>query len=113
MQRNLMKAATGGAALLLAGLTAACATDAGSAAGAKYPFVGSWDCGVAVMKFTDTTYTVNDEELAIASVEQNGTDYSVTMADGYSLGLSNVTASSMAWFSPQSGDSFECTRVAD
>jgi hypothetical protein len=92
------------AALLLASLPAASADE--------LPFVGTWDCEVATFSFTEDTYNNGSEDLPILEA-QEGTDgsYTLMFADDYIITLSGFTGEEMGWFSPASGDSFQCSRV--
>lgn len=85
-----------------------------AAAADDLPFVGRWDCEVAVFAFTPDTYDNGSEELPIQEA-QEGTDGSYTLffPDDYTITLSGFTGDTMGWFSPASGDSFECRRLAD
>ena len=76
----------------------------------ELPFVGTWDCEVATFTFTRDTYDNGSEKLAIEEI-QEGTDGSWTLmfADDYVITLSGFTGDQMGWFSPASGDSFQCT----
>jgi hypothetical protein len=78
---------------------------------ADLPFVGSWDCGVATMSFTQDTYNNGSEDMPILET-QEGSDGSWTLIfDGdYTITLSGFTGDSMGWMS-SSGESLECTRV--
>ncbi len=83
-----------------------------AAAAARWPFLGKWDCGVAEFTFTRTTYNNGSEDMPIKKVEKTKDgSYTLRFADGYSIGLSGFTKDTMAWFSPESGDSFECRRT--
>ena len=77
----------------------------------QMPFVGVWDCEVARFTFTNESYNPGDEPLPILSVEREGPHYHLTLPEDYRITLSNVTETSMAWFSEASGDGFECVRV--
>ena len=78
----------------------------------EYPFVGTWDCEVAVMSFSADYYNNGDEDLPILEI-QEGSDgsYTLLFEDDYWITLSGFTGSSMGWFSGGSGDSFNCTRL--
>ena len=80
------------AAAAIATLLASTATSAGD-----LPFLGTWDCEVAIFTFTPTTYN-------------NGSD-TLLFADDYFITLSGFTGDSMGWFSEASGDNFSCTRI--
>ena len=83
-----------------------------AAAADKWPFLGRWDCGVAEFTFTRTTYNNGSDDMPIKKVEKNKDgSYTLRFADGYSIGLSGFTGKTMGWFSPESGDSFECRRI--
>lgn len=76
------------------------------------PFIGKWDCEVAVFTFTSKIYNNGSEDLPILEI-QEGTDgsYTLMFADDYSIGLSGFTGDTMGWLSSASGDSFTCTRI--
>ena len=75
----------------------------------ELPFIGTWDCEVATFTFTADTYDNGSEILPIEEV-QEGSDGSWTLmfADDYIITLSGFTGDEMGWFSPASGDSFQC-----
>lgn len=83
-----------------------------SALADDYPFVGRWDCEVGTFTFTEDTYNNGAEDLPILEA-QEGTDgsYTLMFADDYMITLSGFTGDEMGWFSPASGDSFQCRRV--
>lgn len=95
------------AAAAIATLLASTATSAGD-----LPFLGTWDCEVAIFTFTPTTYNNGSEDLPIEEV-QEGSDgsYTLLFADDYFITLSGFTGDSMGWFSEASGDNFSCTRI--
>lgn len=99
-----MRLPTIAAALLLA---------CGSSLAEDLPFVGTWDCQVATFTFTPTVYNNGSEDLPIEEA-QEGTDgsYTLLFADDYTITLSGFTDDAMSWFSPASGDSFDCKRVS-
>ena len=78
------------------------------------PFVGKWDCEVATFTFTNSTYDNGSETLAFEEA-QEGSDgsYTLLFEEDYMITLSGFTGDEMGWFSPASGDSFACTRVAN
>lgn len=78
------------------------------------PFVGTWDCEVQTFTFTPTVYNNGSEDLPIQEV-QEGSDgsYTLMFADDYIITLSGFTGDTMGWFSPASGDNFNCTRVEE
>lgn len=79
---------------------------ASSAAGA-HPVHGKWDC--EGMAFTLDADRYNDAR--VQSIENiAGSDYGLTLADGTRFGLLTVTATTMTWSSPASGDVFDCVR---
>ena len=80
----------------------------------EFPFVGSWDCEVQIFTLTADTYNNGSEDLPISEV-QEGTDgsYTLFLSDDYIITLSGFTDDAMGWFSPASGDNFNCVRIAD
>jgi hypothetical protein len=88
---------------------AACVQD--SAPVEPYAFVGSWDCGVDVFTFTNTTYNNGSETYPIRNVARDGDNYTLLFDKGYMIGLGAVTATGLTWVSGASGDQFNCRRV--
>lgn len=76
-----------------------------------YAFAGAWDCGVAILTLTDTTYDNGTETLPILAVETQGRDYKLYLADGVLIGLGAVTDTGLTWVSGTTGDQFNCRRV--
>ena len=95
-------------ALLLIGL-GACVQDQGPVE--DYAFVGSWDCGVDVFTFTNTTYNNGSETYPIQSVSRNGRNYTLFFANNYIVALGAVTETGLTWVSGATGDQFNCVRV--
>ncbi len=88
---------------------AGCVSEAGPIE--PYPFAGSWDCEVEVFTFTNTTYNNGSETYPIESVAQDGSNYTLTFADGYVIALAAVTQIGMTWVSGATGDQFNCRRL--
>jgi hypothetical protein len=92
------------------------AVQGGSGAGApsadEYPFVGEWDCEVAMFVFTPNVYNNGSEDLPILEI-QEGSDGSYTLffENDYLITLSGFTGDAMGWYSHASGDSFNCRRI--
>ena len=95
-------------ALLLIGL-GACVQDQGPVE--DYAFVGSWDCGVDVFTFTNTTYNNGSETYPIQSVSRDGRNYTLFFANNYIVALGAVTETGLTWVSGATGDQFNCVRV--
>lgn len=79
---------------------------------ADYPFVGTWDCQVATMRFSSDVYDNGDERLPIEEI-QEGSDgsYTLLFEDDYYITLADFTGDTMTWLSGASGDVFSCTRL--
>lgn len=77
-----------------------------------YAFVGSWDCGVAVFTFTNTTWNNGDATYPILSVARDDRNYTLTFANGYVIGLGAVTPTGLTWVSGTTGDQFNCRRIS-
>ncbi len=88
---------------------AACVSDEGAAE--PYAFVGRWDCEVEVFTFTNTTYNNGSQTYQIESVAMDGSNYTLTFADGYMIALAAVTQTGMTWVSGATGDQFNCRRL--
>jgi len=82
------------------------------AAAAEPAFVGRWDCGVQVFRFTSRTYDNGAKTMKFSSIEfGKGNDVRLVFPDGYAIALLNVTRRSMVWSSPTSGSTFDCKRL--
>ncbi len=88
---------------------AACVTD--DVPSEPHAFVGTWDCGVGVFRFTNTTYTTGSDTYPILSVERDRRNYTLRFANGYIVGLGAVTATGLTWVSGTTGDQLNCRRV--
>lgn len=75
------------------------------------PFLGTWDCSVAIFSFTGTIYNNGSENMEITDISADGTGHILTFADDYQLSVAVNPDGTLNWFSPDSGDSFTCTRV--
>lgn len=79
------------------------------AAEAALPVHGSWDCGAMSFSLDATRY---NDTVAVESVERIAEDaFGVTLKDGYRFALFDVTARTLTWHSPESGDTFDCRRI--
>ena len=82
---------------------------AAPAVAAQAPYEGTWDCdGYGELTIADDTYDFG-ERAEIAEVTRDGPAYILTMTDGYTVAVA-VEGRTLNWFSPESGDSFECRR---
>ncbi|MCU0827082.1 MAG: hypothetical protein MUE52_06680 [Tabrizicola sp.] len=88
---------------------AACVSETPSAD--PYPFVGSWDCGVATFTFTNTTYNNGTDTYPIRFVARDGRNYTLRLGDGSTIGLGLVTDTGLTWISGATSDQFSCRRV--
>lgn len=79
--------------------------------GDTVPYAGTWDCEVSSFTFTKDTYDSGEGPKPIQKVEKEEGNFILSFADGYQIGLSSVTDTSLQWFSMQSGDIFDCKRV--
>jgi hypothetical protein len=75
------------------------------------PYVGTWDCEVATFTFTTETYDPGEGPVPILKNEMDGGAYTLTFADGYRIGLANITDTEMDWASEASGDTFHCRKI--
>lgn len=76
---------------------------------ADAPYAGTWDCGgYGTLTIEGTTYDFG-ERATIAEVARDGPSYILTMTDGYAVAVA-VDGDTLAWYSPESGDSFDCRR---
>ncbi len=96
-------------ALTVAMALAACVEPTGPSD--PYSFVGSWDCGVSVFTFTNTTYNDGTNTYPIRSVTRDDRNYTLRFDNGYVLGLAAVTNTGLTWISGTTDDRFNCRRV--
>lgn len=79
-----------------------------------YPFEGSWSCEVADFTFTADTYQPGEgsDLLSVASItDTRDGSFTLTMTDGYTIGVSMNGDGTMSWFSFESGDMFTCVAL--
>ena len=76
-----------------------------------YAFVGTWDCGAATIAFTNTTYTNGTDSFPIASVAQDGRNFTLRFADGYIMGLAAVTETGLTRVSGRGSAQLNCRRA--
>lgn len=76
-----------------------------------YPFVGRWDCEVAVFTFTARTYHNGSETMPIRGIKTVQGGFVLSFDDGYRIALHDVGARTMTWLSLASDDRFDCRRV--
>ncbi len=97
------------AALGVTMMLVGCVSDPGPVE--PYPFVGTWDCGVEVFTFTETTYNNGSQILPIRNVSRDGRNYTLFFSGNYIIALAAVTDTGMTWVSGKTGDQFNCSRV--
>lgn len=96
----------------LLALSACVSSDEPGFAAPLYPFVGTWDCEVAVLTFSASTYNNGSEDLPIENVLQRDANaFVLGFADGYSIALDMDGADRMQWLSGETGDAFQCKRL--
>lgn len=83
---------------------------AATAADGDLPFVGMWDCEIAVLTFSNDTYHDGTNEYPM-SVTEDGDNYVVTLTPDYIIGLSKITADKMTFAPIVGGDLFACFRL--
>ncbi len=76
------------------------------------PWVGRWDCEVATFTFTPTHYDAGEGPMPIRAATVEDGIWTLAFDDDYRINLSNVTKTSMEWFSQASGDGFSCKRLS-
>lgn len=79
-----------------------------SALAQSYPFEGAWDCGIGTFHFTAARYDTGEGEMEILDIAGIGDTYTLTFEDDYQLSLAMNPDGTMHWFSPVSGDGFDC-----
>lgn len=78
---------------------------------APYPFVGSWDCGVGVFRFTNDSHDDGVKTVPIRAVTQNGRSFTLFLADGSRIGLAAVTETGLTWISARNRQQLNCRRL--
>jgi hypothetical protein len=96
-------------ALLALALAAGCTP--AEAPREPYPFVGTWNCGAATFRFTNTSYFNGSETFAIRSVARDGSNYLLYLKNGDKVALGLVTETGLTWVSGRTGDQFNCLRM--
>ena len=97
--------------LATAGLFAAL-PQAALAQGGNYPFLGTWDCGVATFAFTPSAWNNGAEDMTIQKIQAGKSgSWTLLFAGDYYFTVSDFTGDSMTWLSGESGDSLTCKRV--
>ena len=78
------------------------------------PFMGSWNCGVSVMTFLPDGYmpSNDDDPIPVTHFGVSGDRTMITLKDGATFAVQMKPDGTMTWFSGQTGDSFDCERVA-
>ena len=76
------------------------------------PFLGEWDCEVATFWFTPHGYDNGLDVLSIRKVVKSKGGWGLVFDKGYRISLFDVTAETMTWHSPISGDTFRCKRLS-
>ena len=78
----------------------------------ELPVYGKWDCEIMDFTLDGTAYVVSGQKIDVKSVEKIADDaWGAEMKDGYRFAMFDVTADTLTWHSPASGDTFECNRV--
>ncbi len=86
-------------------------TDEQAGHDAFLPFDGVWDCDVFVLEIENGYYWAGEEGMEILEVEDAGDGQYILYFDGgYQIGLQLESDDFLYWFSPQSGDGFDCHR---
>ena len=76
-------------------------------------YVADWYCNGGTtpqFRIERSTYSVGNSTERIVRVERRENDFLLTLESGYRASLFDVTATTMLWHSPQSGDTFVCSR---
>ena len=88
---------------------------AAPAAANAMPFAGNWNCEGQTFTFTNQTYQPGPaaKPMRMSEIENyGGGTFGLSFPNGYAIGLMDVTATSMTWSSPQTGDVFECRKLS-
>jgi hypothetical protein len=105
MSRALTCLAVPALALALAG----CGADEGPVE--VQAFVGTWDCGSAVLTFTNSSYDDGTNTYPIRAVARDGRNYTLSFANGYVMALAAVTETGLTRVSGTTGNTLNCRRT--
>ncbi|MFE3837039.1 hypothetical protein [Pseudogemmobacter sonorensis] len=81
------------------------------AAGTPRAFEGRWDCQIGEFVFDGMRYDPGTGPIEIQEIEHDGDVFILRFADGYQIFLALHPDGTMGWFSPASGEAFECRRL--
>jgi hypothetical protein len=87
----------------------ACTPDDGPSE--PYAFVGTWDCGTTSLTFTNSTYSNGRDSFPIASVAQDGRNFTLRFATGDIMSLVAVTETGLTRVSGRTGAQVNCRRA--
>lgn len=76
------------------------------------PIFGTWICDGSVIRISATTYSMgaDDPGIPITAIKERDNSFLIEMANGAYFVALYFTPTSFTWYSPRSGDSFECHR---
>lgn len=87
------------------------ASSAKSGAASGEPF-GTWNCDGLIFSVDAKSYEMSGRKTKISKIERISDDaWGFELKDGYRIALFDVTAKSLTWHSPASGDTFECRKT--
>ena len=95
--------------LAAAMVLAACTADQGPTE--PYAFVAAWDCGPTRLTFTDTTYDDATNRYPILSGARDGANYTLRLANGYTMARAAVTETGLTRVSGPTGAQLNCRRI--
>ena len=97
--------------LAVAALVALGVPPAAAISGDEAPYIGVWDCEVAVFTFTRESYDNGTDILPMRQIEIADRGYVMTFDDDYQIAIALDGEDSMSWLSLASGDAFDCRRL--
>ena len=92
-------------------LTLALAATTAARAEGDLPFLGKWDCDIAVLTFTADTYHDGTNSYPLTDMVQDGGAYVITLTPDYVIGLDGIEADKMSFAPMAGGDQFSCFRL--
>jgi hypothetical protein len=77
-----------------------------------YAFVGTWSCETATLALTNTTFDEGKGPAPVRVVTQEGSSYTLFLADGRRMALALVTATGLTWVREGDVDQQTCRRAS-
>ncbi len=82
----------------------------------SFAFEGVWSCDGTTLTLTSRSHQIGGSDIvpiAVVADYGDGSDFGMLLRGGDRIGVWDVTADSLSWYSRNSGDSLNCRRTAD